>query len=65
MDRPNCEQGNIDMGGGGKGGDGTGYRVNFLSRENVALTIKNISKVWSGNVVAFFSLPEIRSKLTL
>ena len=53
------------MGGGEKGRDGTGYRVNFLSRENVSLTIKNISKVWSGNVVAFFSLPEIRSKLTL
>ena len=28
------------MGGGGKGGDGTGYRVNFLIRENVALTMK-------------------------
>lgn len=53
------------MGGGEKGRDGTGYRVNFLSRENVALTMENISKVWSGNVVAFFSLPEIRSKLTL
>ena len=53
------------MGGGERGGDGTGYRVIFLSRENVALTIKNISKVWSGNVVAFFSQPETRSKLTL
>lgn len=53
------------MGGGEKVGDGTGYRVIFLSRENVALTMENISKVWSWNVVAFFSLPEIRSKLTL
>ena len=53
------------MGGRERGRDGAGYRVNFLRRENVALTMENISKVWSWNVVAFFSLPEIRSKLTL